>query len=330
MIKIGINGLGRIGRNLLKLALEEPSIKIEKINDIYPLELLIPLLKFDSVHGKMKHEISLLDSNSFSINGKRIAYSQEKLPSQINWQEAEFIVESSGQFKNREELIGHFSGAVHKVILSVPPSDNSVKMVVYGVNHLALKPHHDIISNASCTTNSAAHLINVLNNNFIIESCFITTVHSYTSDQNIQDGPHKDLRRARAAAQSIIPTSTGAAKALIHIFPDLADKLGGCGIRVPIPNGSLTDLTFGIKDTPSAEEINYLIQKECAYSLKGIVQFSETPLVSSDIIGNKHSCIFESDLTSVVGNMVKVVGWYDNEIGYSSRLIDLIKYVHDL
>ncbi len=330
MIRVGINGFGRIGRTLFKILSERDDIHVVKVNDIHPLETMVHLLKYDSVHGVLKTSIKVQSESSFEVNELETIYSQEKEIGNIKWNDLDVVFECSGKYKTRELLDGHIKNGCKSVILSVPPLDSSIKMIVMGVNEGILKSTDVIISNASCTTNSAAHLVNIMSSNFEIDSCFITTVHSYTSDQNLHDSPHSDLRRARGAIQSIIPTTTGAAKALTRIFPKLSNKLGGCGIRVPVPNGSLTDLTFTLNNPPSVSAINELVRSYSENSLKKYLYYSEEPLVSSDIIGNPFSCVFDSELTSVVGNMVKLVGWYDNEIGYSNRLVDALDYHQSL
>lgn len=328
-IRIGINGFGRIGRNLFRLLLEHPQIEVVAINDLAPAATLAHLLKYDSIHGVLKKEIFGEDS-AIVIDGKKYPVFNKSVPGEIPWddQEAQLVVESTGKFKTREQLEPHLSDKVKKVILSVPPQDDSIKMVVLGVNEQILDGSENIISNASCTTNNAAPLLKVINDNIGVKEAYITTVHSYTSDQSLHDQPHKDLRRARAAAQSIVPTTTGAAKALTKIFPQLSEVIGGCGIRVPVPNGSLTDMTLHVKRATSIEEINSAFKKASETYLKQYLEYTEDPIVSIDINNNPHSCIFDAQMTSVVGeNLVKVIGWYDNEIGYSSRLIDLISLV---
>lgn len=328
-IRIGINGFGRIGRNLFRLLLEHPSIEVVAINDVAPAPTLAHLLKYDSIHGKLNKEISS-GTSSITIEDKEIPILNFLKPGDIPWDdyEVELVVESSGKFKTRKELEPHLQRRVKKVILSVPPQDDSIDMVVLGVNENILDGSQNIISNASCTTNNAAPMLKVINDLCGVNSAYITTVHSYTSDQSLHDQPHKDLRRARAAAQSIVPTTTGAAKALTRIFPDLNQVIGGCGIRVPVPNGSLTDMTLHVKKSTSIEEINSAFKKAAEGAFKDLIEYTEDPIVSIDINGNPHSCIFDSQMTSVVdGNLVKVIGWYDNEIGYSSRLVDLISLV---
>lgn len=236
-------------------------------------------------------------------------------------------MESTGKFKTRAALENHLKNGAKKVILSVPPLGDDIKTVVLGVNDSILKPEDLIISNASCTTNNAAPMLKIINDLCGIEQAYITTVHSYTTDQSLHDQPHRDLRRARAAGQSIIPTTTGAAKALTKVFPELSDVIGGCGIRVPVPNGSLTDITFNVKKEVSIEKINDAFKKAAANSMKGIIQYTQDPIVSIDIVGNTHSCVFDAGMTSVIGKMVKIIGWYDNEVGYSSRIIDLMERI---
>ncbi len=328
-IRIGINGFGRIGRNLFRLLLEHNSIEVVAINDLAPAATLAHLLKYDSIHGVLKKEVSS-EGSAIVVNGKTCPVLNNPAPKDIPWSDygVELVVESTGKFKTRESLEAHLSKKVKKVILSVPPQDDSIKMVVLGVNEEILDGSEDIISNASCTTNNAAPLLKVIHELCEVQQAYITTVHSYTSDQSLHDQPHKDLRRARAAAQSIVPTTTGAAKALTSIFPDLSEVIGGCGIRVPVPNGSLTDMTLHVKKATSIEEINRAFKKASETYLQPYLEYTEDPIVSIDINNNPHSCIFDSQMTSVVGKtFVKVIGWYDNEIGYSSRLIDLISLV---
>ncbi len=325
-IKVGINGFGRIGRNLFRLLINHPIIEVVAVNDIADLPTLVHLLKYDSIHGVLKEKIEI-EKNSISILGRNTIFSSEKNIADIDWQSAEIVIECTGKFKSRELLESHLKNKVQKVILSVPPIEDSIKTVVLGVNEDILDGTENIISNASCTTNNAAPMLQVIDQLCGIDEAYITTIHSYTTDQSLHDQPHKDLRRARAAGQSIVPTTTGAAKALTKIFPGLSDSIGGCGIRVPIPNGSLTDITFNVKREVSIEEINNAFKIASETDLKNILEYTEDPIVSIDIIGNTHSCIFDSGMTSVIGKMVKVIGWYDNEIGYSSRIVDLVIHV---
>ncbi len=328
-VRVGINGFGRIGRNLFRLLLDHPCIEVVAINDLAPAATLAHLLKYDSVHGVLHRDISA-EGSTIVIDGKKIPVINQAAPEAINWSshKAEIILESTGKFKTRIQLQGHIQKGVKKVILSVPPQDDSIKMVVLGVNENILDGSEDIISNASCTTNNAAPMLKVIHELCGVKQAYITTVHSYTTDQSLHDQPHRDLRRARAAAQSIVPTTTGAAKALTGIFPELSEVIGGCGIRVPVPNGSLTDMTLHVHRPTSIEEINTAFKKASETHLHKYLEYTEDPIVSIDINGNPHSCIFDAQMTSVVGeNLVKVIGWYDNEIGYSSRLIDLISLV---
>ena len=322
-ITVGINGFGRIGRNLFRLLLNNPSIEVRAVNDLADTKTLGHLLKYDSIHGVLKEEISISD-NEINVAGEKIKFFSEKNIEDISWGNLDVVVECTGKFKLRNQLENHLKNGAKRVILSVPPIEDDIKTVVLGVNDDILNSEDLIISNASCTTNNAAPMLKIVNELCGIEQAYITTVHSYTTDQSLHDQPHKDFRRARAAGQSIVPTTTGAAKALTKIFPDLADAIGGCGIRVPVPNGSLTDMTINVKREVSIEEINNAFKKASEDELAGIIQYTEDPIVSVDIIGNPHSCIFDADMTSVIGKMVKIIGWYDNEIGYSSRIIDLI------
>lgn len=322
-ITVGINGFGRIGRNLFRLLLNNPSIEVIAVNDLADTKTLRHLLKYDSIHGVLNEEISNSE-NEIIVAGKKVKFSSEKNIEDIRWGNIDVVVESTGKFKSRKQLENHLKNGAGKVILSVPPLEDDIKTVVLGVNDSIIKPEDRIISNASCTTNNAAPMLKVINELCGIEQAYITTVHSYTTDQSLHDQPHRDLRRARAAGQSIVPTTTGAAKALTKIFPELANAIGGCGIRVPVPNGSLTDITLNVKKEVSIEEINNAFKNASENSMAGIIQYTEDPIVSIDIVGNKHSCIFDSGMTSVIGRMVKIIGWYDNEIGYSSRIIDLI------
>ncbi len=322
-IKIGINGFGRIGRTLFRLLLNHPSIQVVAINDLSDTKTMSHLLKYDSIHGVLEEEISHTD-NEIIVAKKFIRFTSEKNIENINWEKLDVVIECSGKFKTREHLQNHITNGAKKVILSVPSPDDSIKMVVMGVNDNIITSEDAIISNASCTTNNAAPMLQIINDFCGIEQAYITTVHSYTTDQSLHDQPHRDLRRARAASQSIVPTTTGAAKALTKIFPELDAVIGGCGIRVPVPNGSLTDITINVKKEVSIESINKIFKKASENNYKNILQYTEDPIVSVDIIGNKHSCIFDAGMTSVIGKMVKIIGWYDNEIGYSSRIIDLI------
>ncbi len=321
--KIAINGFGRIGRNLFRLLLNHPTIEVVAINDIADNRTMAHLIKYDSIHGVLPHEVSY-DENSIIIAGKQYAFFHEKDIANLNWNGVDFVVESTGKFKSYAEISQHLKVGAKKVILSAPSEVPEIKTVVLGVNEKILDGSELIVSNASCTTNNAAPMIKVINELCGIEQAYITTVHSYTTDQSLHDQPHKDLRRARGASQSIVPTTTGAAKALTKIFPEMEGKIGGSGIRVPVPDGSLTDITCYVTKAVTIEEINEAFKEAAATHLKGILAYTEDPIVSVDILGNPNSCLFDAQLTSVIDKMVKVVGWYDNEIGYSSRIIDLI------
>ena len=328
MTRIAINGFGRIGRNVFRLLLNHPTIEVIAINDIADTKTMSHLIKYDSIHGVLKEKVSHT-SNSIVINDKSYLFFSEKEIKNLDWKSLniDVVIEATGKHKTSELLNQHIQSGAKKVILSVPPEDESIKTVVLGVNEHILDGSETIISNASCTTNNAAPMLKIMQELCGIEQAYITTVHSYTTDQSLHDQPHKDLRRARGASQSIVPTTTGAAKALTKIFPELEGKIGGCGIRVPVPDGSLTDITLNVKRKVTIEEINAAFKKASENSLKNILDYTEDPIVSVDIIGNTNSCLFDAQLTSVIDNMVKIVGWYDNEIGYSSRIIDLITYI---
>jgi glyceraldehyde 3-phosphate dehydrogenase len=321
--KIAINGFGRIGRNLFRLLLNHPTIEVVAINDIADNRTMAHLLKYDSIHGVLPCAVSF-DNTSIIVDGKSYSFFHEKEINNLKWKNIDFVVECTGKFTSLEEINKHILAGAKKVILSAPSEVAEIKTVVLGVNEKILDGTETIVSNASCTTNNAAPMIKVINELCGIEQAYITTVHSYTTDQSLHDQPHKDLRRARGASQSIVPTTTGAAKALTKIFPEMGGKIGGSGIRVPVPDGSLTDITCYVKKQVSIEQINRAFKIASETNLKGIVAYTEDPIVSVDIIGNSNSCLFDAQLTSVIGKMVKVVGWYDNEIGYSSRIIDLI------
>jgi glyceraldehyde 3-phosphate dehydrogenase len=323
-IRVAINGFGRIGRVFLRNAILRPDLEIVAINDLTDAKTLAHLLKYDSIHRAFQGTVTV-EGNELIVNGQRISVVSFKDPAQLPWKEhnIDIVIESTGHFLDLKSANLHLAAGAKKVILSAPPKDDSIKAVVLGVNDSILSASDTIISNASCTTNCAAPMLKVLEP-FGIEDAFITTVHSYTSDQRLQDAPHKDLRRARAAAMSIIPTSTGAAKAITKIFPNLEGKIGGCGMRVPVPDGSLTDITCVLNRIPTPAEINAAFKKASESNLKGIVQYTEDPIVGVDVIGNPHSVLFDSEFTSVVGNLVKIIGWYDNEWGYSNRLVDLV------
>lgn len=333
MIRIAINGFGRIGRTVTR-ALQTGSydhIELVAINDLADGATLTHLLKYDSVHRAFPAEV-LYQENHMLIDGKKVKVLSEKDPSLLPWDElnVDVVIESTGIFRSGNTASLHLKAGAKKVVISAPPKSDDVKTIVPGINDDILDGSEKVVSNASCTTNSAAPLVKVLNELCGIESAYITTVHSYTGDQRLHDAPHDDLRRARAAACSIVPTTTGAAKAITKIFPDLDGKIGGCGIRVPVPDGSLTDISCIVRDLKTVEEINAAFRKAAEDEMKGILLYNEDPVVSVDIIGNAHSCIFDAQLTSVVGKMVKVVGWYDNEMGYSHRVVDLLEYMAEM
>lgn len=326
-IRVAINGFGRIGRTVCRVMLSKPNIEIVAINDLADSKTLAHLFKYDSVHRTFLGEIKA-GENFISINGNKINVFSEKDPEKLPWKnlEIDVVIESTGHNLDKESAGKHIKAGAKKVIISAPAKDNT-KSIVLGVNDSILSKDDIIISNASCTTNCAAPMIKVLDENWGVEDAYISTVHSYTGDQRLHDAPHKDLRRARAAALSIIPTSTGAAKAITKIFPHLEGKVGGCGMRVPVPNGSLTDISCILKKDTTVKEINDAFRKAAETSLKGILQYTEEPLVSIDIVGNPYSCVLDAEFTSVVGRMVKVIGWYDNEMGYSNRLAELVEKI---
>ncbi len=324
-IRIAINGFGRIGRNLFRLLLNHPSIQVAVINDLADARTLSHLLKYDSIHGVLPINVSF-DEKHIIVEDIAVPLINKKNPEDCNWKKysIDIVIEATGKFKTKALAQKHIDAGAKKVILSAPPIEDSIKTIVIGVNDHILDGSETIISNASCTTNNAAPMIKIINDLCGIEQAYITTIHSYTTDQSLHDQPHRDLRRARAASQSIVPTTTGAAKALTKVFPELSNVIGGCGIRVPVPDGSLTDITFNVKKETSIDEINQAFKNASKTHLKGILDYTEDPIVSVDILGNPHSCVFDSLMTSVIGKMVKIIGWYDNEIGYSNRIIDLI------
>jgi len=329
-VNVGINGFGRIGRSFLRIACKHPLINVVAINDKADAETLTHLFKYDSIHGRFKGDVRLCNNHlgvaeKIMIGDSSIQYFNQSNIEDIRWDynKVDVVIDATGIFRSKEQLKKHFKKGVKKVILSSPPIDDT-KMIVLGINDCELK-NERIISNASCTTNSAAPMVEIIDKLCGIEKAYVTTIHSYTTDQKLHDAPHKDLRRARAAAQSIVPTTTGAAKALTKVFPHLNKKIGGCGIRVPVPNGSLTDITFIVKNIKTVNQVNVYFKKMAEQSFKDILYYCEDPIVSIDVIGSPYSCVFDSHLTSVIGNMIKVVGWYDNEIGYSNRLLNLIE-----
>lgn len=323
-MNIAINGFGRIGRITMRALLQKEGVEILAINDLTDTKTLAHLFKYDSVHGGFKGSVSSTD-DQLLVNDKVIRVFAEKDPARLPWKEldVDLVIEATGKFITGTLAGLHLQAGAKQVIISAPSPDKEIPMVVLGVNDQSIDLNAAILSNASCTTNNVAAMVKVLDDNWGIVNGYITTIHSMTSDQNLHDAPHKDLRRARAASASIIPTTTGAAKAITNIFPHLDGKLGGAGIRVPVLNGSLTDFTCILKVKPTAEAINAAFKSASDGFLKGILEYTSDPIVSVDILDNPHSCIFDSQLTSVVGELIKVVGWYDNEAGYSNRLADL-------
>ncbi len=322
-MKLAINGFGRIGRIFLRAALEK-NINVVAINDLGDRATLAHLFKYDTVHRGFKGEVTF-DDEALIINGKRIRVYQQAQPENLPWKELgiDIVLESTGKFTSRKGAGLHLLAGAKQVLISAP-ADKDIPMFILGVNDSAIDLSAEIISNASCTTNNVAPMVKILDDKWGILDGYITTVHSMTGDQNLHDAPHKDLRRARAASASIIPTSTGAAKAITNIFPHLDGKLGGAGIRVPVLNGSLTDFTCILKSKATIEEINAAFKSAAAHEMNTVLEYTEDPIVSVDILDNTHSCIFDAQLTSIVGDLVKVVGWYDNESGYSARLVDLV------
>lgn len=327
-IRLGINGFGRIGRLVFRSIIErnESEIEVVGVNDLTDARTLAHLLKYDSVHGRFPGTVEAAE-NAIIVNGRKIPVFSERNPADLPWGDlkVDVVVESTGIFRSREKAGLHLKAGARKVVISAPASGDVDATVVLGVNDHVLTGKEEIVSNASCTTNCLAPMVKVLDDAFGVKKGMMTTVHAYTSDQNIQDAPHSDLRRARAAALSIIPTSTGAASAVGLVLPHLAGKLDGFALRVPTPDGSLTDLTVEVGRETSAEEVNALFRDAAAGAMKGIIEYSDEPLVSIDIIHNPHSNIFDSDSTMVMGNLVKVVGWYDNEWGYSCRTVDMVE-----
>jgi len=324
-MKVAINGFGRIGRITLRALLNRQGIEVVAINDLSDTKTLAHLFKYDSVHGAFSGTVESIDQHLI-VRGKTIAVFAEKEPRNLPWHDLgiDLVIESTGKFITLEKASFHLKAGAKQVLISAPSPDKDVVTVVLGVNDHLVNLLSPVLSNASCTTNNVAPMVKVLDDNWGIIDGYITTVHSMTGDQNLHDSPHKDLRRARAASASIIPTTTGAAKAITTIFPHLDGKLGGAGIRVPVLNGSLTDFTCTLKKRPTTEAINQAFKLASENYLQGILEYTTDPIVSVDVIDNPHSCVFDSQLTSVVGELVKVVGWYDNESGYSNRLADLV------
>ena len=326
-IKVGINGFGRIGRTLFRILNQRKGVDVVAVNDLAELASVAHLLKYDSIHKTLQADLHISEK-SFSINGSVVNYSQESDLANLSWGDCDVVVECTGKFLAKVDLQKHIAAGARKVILSAPPVGDDVKMIVLGVNDHLLSASDTIVSNASCMTNSAAPMVQLMDSFFGVNQAYITTIHSYTTDQSLHDSPHKDLRRARAGALSIIPTTTGAAKAVSKIFPDL--EIGGCGIRVPVPNGSLTDITFIVKNSCTIAQVNQVFLNASKNSHKNYISYTEDPIVSVDVVGSSSSCLFDSQLTSVLGKMVKIVSWYDNETGYANRLADLVFRLHQL
>ncbi len=328
-IRVGINGFGRIGRNFFRAALARGAdIQLVGVNDLTDNAVLAHLLKYDSILGRLPHEVKA-SADEISVGGQTFKVLVERDPSKLPWRDlgADVVLESTGLFTDAEKAKAHIAGGAKKVIISAPAKNEDITIVM-GVNDDKYDPTaHTIISNASCTTNCLAPMAKVLHEAFTIERGLMTTIHAYTQDQNLQDGPHRDLRRARAAAINIVPTSTGAAKAIGLVLPELKGKLDGYALRVPVPNGSAIDLTFTASRETSVEEVNQAMKAAAEGPLQGIISYTDDPIVSTDIITDPASCIFDSGLTKVIGDHVKVVGWYDNEWGYSNRIVDLVALV---
>jgi glyceraldehyde 3-phosphate dehydrogenase len=325
-VKVAINGFGRIGRNVFRVASKRSDVEVIAINDMFPSDQLAFLLRYDSVYGRFDGDVKVT-GDGLKVNGKTIGVTAEKDPSKLPWKKlgVDLVVESTGVFRKREQCAMHLDAGAKKVILTVPAKGEIDRTIVLGVNDSMLKPEDQIVSNASCTTNCLAPIAKVLHDNFTILRGFMTTIHSYTNDQKLVDSPHSDLRRARAAALNIIPTTTGAAKAIGQVIPDLKGKLDGMAMRVPTPTGSIVDLVAEIDRNAEIEQINAAMKKAAEGPMKGILQYCEDPIVSTDVIGNPYSSVFDSLATMLVGGrLVKLVSWYDNEWGYSNRVVDLM------
>jgi len=328
-VKIGINGFGRIGRNVFKIIQKRKDIEVVSINDLTDAKTLAHLLKYDSVSGRYDGTVEAKE-NSIVVDGKEVQITSVKNPAELGWGKlgVDIVIESTGVFRKKDQIAQHLQTGAKKVILTVPPKDEIDNMIVLGVNNDNLKTTDEIVSNASCTTNCLAPVAKVLNDNFGIKKGLMTTVHAYTNDQCILDLPHSDLRRARAASESIIPTTTGAAAAVGKIIPELSGKLNGMAMRVPVKDGSVVDLVAELDKDVTVDEINAAMKKAAEGDMKGILEYTEDPIVSVDVIGNPHSSIFDSKATMVInGNLIKVVSWYDNEWGYSTRVVDLIALI---
>ncbi len=331
-VRVGINGFGRIGRTVFRILSDREVLQVVAINDLYENEQLAYLLKYDTVMGVLPKEVSV-DEEAMYVDGERVAMTSEPDPAAIPWRElgVDMVIESTGVFRKREPLQKHLAAGARKVVLTVPPKDEIDATIVLGVNEATLRPEHRIVSNASCTTNCLAPIAKILDDAFGIEEGFLTTVHAYTNDQRLADVPHRNLRRSRAAAENVIPTTTGAARAVGKVLPHLDGRLDGMAIRVPVPDGSIVDFVCRLRRKPTVQEVNGAVRQAAEGELRRIVEYSEAPLVSSDIIGNPHSSVFDAlSTTSMNDGYVKVVSWYDNEWGYSNRVVDLIGLLAEL
>lgn len=330
-LRVGINGLGRIGRTLFRKLITHPNIQVCAVNDLSSAKELVYLLNYDSIQGTLAHRLEMKSDNLYWINDNEVHFTRYATPQEIPWHQwqVDVVIEATGKFKDVTSTNQHMKSGVRKVILTAPPNDNNIPMYIAGVSSSSIINSNAILSCGSCTTNSAAPIIDIIDKNLGISSCYVTTVHSYTSDQKLQDSPHHDLRRARAALISMIPTSTGAARALTQVFPHLSEKIGGCGIRVPVPNVSLSDITFIVQKQIDIKSLNDHLFHLSQTSLKGILGYTDEPMVSTDLMGINESSTVDAQLTSVIGQMVKIVAWYDNESGYTERLIDVLSYIAD-
>ena len=327
--KIGVNGFGRIGRFFTRLAIMDPDVDLTLVNDLYDIQTLMHLFKYDSVHGRFDLDFEIRGNQVFFSNGKKLSFSQEKDPEAIPWTQygTKTVVECTGLFLTKESALKHLNGGVQKVLLSAPAKDSQVKTIVLGVNEDSISEHDKILSNASCTTNNVAPILKVLLSIVDIKQAYISTIHSYTSDQRLHDAPHRDLRRARAAGHSIIPTTTGAAEAITKIFANLQGKIDGSSIRVPVSDGSMTEITLIVSKHITIDDITKMMKESAASDLKGILEVNTEPIVSVDVIGSPASSIYDASLSDVYDHMIRIVSWYDNESGYSNRLLELAKRV---
>lgn len=328
-LRVAINGFGRIGRVFLRNALRNDRLEVVAVNDLASIETLAHLFKYDSVHGRFNGDVNVID-NGISVNGNIIQVFGQKDASSLPWKalDVDFVLEATGVFRTLEKAQAHITAGAKRVMLSAPPKGPGVKSFVLGINEDDIVFEDEVVSNASCTTNSCAHIVQQVDRQWGIDKGFLTTIHAYTGDQRLQDAPHNDLRRARAAARSMIPTTTGAAKAVINLFPHLEGVFFGNAIRVPVEDGSITDMTFLLKKEASVEEINQHFKSLSENALKGILGYTEDPIVSVDVIGNSYSGLFDGGLTQSIGNLIKVSSWYDNENGYANRCVDMLAHYH--